>query len=90
MHLLNDKLECIVVEISSIRLKLFLVATWYRLPNSPTDFFSHFETVLNKDNNENSEFHLLGDLNCNMFSSPECNSCISGLLNFLDIFRFSF
>ena len=87
--LLNDNLECIVVEISNSRSKPFLVGTWYRPPNSPSDLFSYFETLLDKIDSENYEFHLLGDLNCNMLSLlPERNTCSSELMNILDIFDF--
>ena len=51
--LLNDNLECIVVEISNTRSKPFLVGTWYRPPNSPSDLFSYFETLLDKIDSEN-------------------------------------
>ena len=45
--------------------------------------------LLNKIDSENLEFHLLGDLNCNMVSLfPERNTCSSELLNILDIFDF--
>ena len=87
--LLNDNLECIVVEISNNRSKPFLVGTWYRPPNSPSDLVSHFEILLYNIDSENSKFHLLGDLNCNMLSLlPERNTCSSELLNILDIFDF--
>ena len=87
--LLNDNLECIVVEISNTRSKPFLVGTWYRPPNSPSDLFSYFETLLDKIDSENSEFHLLGEINCNMMSLlPERNTCSSELMNILDIFDF--
>ena len=87
--MLNDNLECIVVEISNTRSKPFLVGTWYRPPNSPSDLFPQFEILLDKIDSENSEFHLLGDLNCNMQSLlPERNTCSSELLNILDIFDF--
>ena len=87
--LLNDNRECIVVEISNTRSKPFLVGTWYRPPNSPSDLFSQFEILLDKIDSKNSEFHLLGDLNCSMLSLlPERNTCSSELLNILDIFDF--
>ena len=38
--LLNDNLECILVEISNTRSKPFLVSTWYRPPNSPSILIS--------------------------------------------------
>ena len=87
--MLNDNLECIVVEISNTRSKPFLVGTWYRPPNSPSGLFSQFEILLDKIDSENSEFHLLGDLNCNLLSLlPERTTCSSELLNILDIFDF--
>ena len=33
--LINDDLECLIVEISKPRSSVFLVGTWYRPPNSP-------------------------------------------------------
>ena len=67
-HLQNDRLECIVVEISSTRSKPFLVAARYRQPDSASDLFSQFETLLDKIDSENSEFYLFFDLNDNMLS----------------------
>ena len=85
--LLNDNLECLVIEITNPRSRPFLVGTWYRPPSSPPDLFSHFEVLMDKIDAENSEFHLLGDINCNMLSgSPDSNT--SELLNILDIYDF--
>jgi hypothetical protein len=44
--LLNDNLECLVIEITNPRSRPFLVGTWYRPPSSPPDLFSHFEVLM--------------------------------------------
>ena len=87
--MLNDNLECIIIEISNFHSKPFLVGTLYRPPNSPRDLFSYLQTLADKIDFENSEFQLLGYLNWNMLSlSSECNTCSSELSNILDIFNF--
>ena len=56
----SDRLECLTVEISKPHSRPFLVCTWYRPPNSPTDLFNEFENSLNL------ELYLVGDMNVNM------------------------
>ena len=45
------------IEIRKPRSKPFLIATWYRPPNSSTEIFSHFESFVGKLDAENVEFH---------------------------------
>jgi len=41
-------LENLTIEIRKPNSKPFLVATWYRSPSSPTDFFSSYESFIGK------------------------------------------
>lgn len=66
-HDLNvDDLENLCVEIQNPRSKPFLVVTWYRPPDSLTGIFESFEILLRKLDSFNIEYHLLGDINCNL------------------------
>ena len=83
--LMNDKLECLVIEISKPRSMPFLVGTWYRPPNSPRELLNLFEDTIDRIDAENSELYLLGDLNCNLLAqNPDANTF--DLLNILDIY----
>ena len=61
-----DDLENLCVEIQNPRSKPFLVVTWYRPPNSLTGIFESFEILLRKLDLLNIEYHLLGDIDCNL------------------------
>ena len=83
--LMNDKLECLIIEISKPRSMPFLVGTWYRPPNSPRELLNLFEDTIDRIDAENSELYLLGDLNCNLLAqNPDANTF--DLLNTLDIY----
>ena len=86
--LINDDLECLIVEISKPRSSAFLVGTWYRPPNSPLECFNEFENVIDKIDAENKELYILGDVNCNLL--PEASAHISShLTNIFDIYDLS-
>ena len=57
-----DDLENLCVEIP----KPFLVVTWYRPPDSLIGIFESFEILFRKLDSLNIEYHLLGDINCNL------------------------
>ena len=61
-----DNLELITVEIIKPEAKLFLLNTWYRLPDMPIEAFSNYEQYLQKIvmDYENKEIICIGDLNC--------------------------
>lgn len=59
-------LECLSVEITKPRSKSFLVSTWYRPPCSTVDIFNAFDKLIDKIDAEGIEFHLLGDINCDL------------------------
>ena len=44
----------------------FLIATWYRPPNSPVAKFNYLEKLLGTLDTENIEYYLLGNLNCDL------------------------
>ena len=86
--LINDDLECLIVEISKPRSSVFLVDTWYRPPNSPPKRFNEFENVIDKIHAESKELYILGDINCNLL--PEASAHISSYLtNIFDIYGLS-
>jgi len=70
--LINDDLECLIVEISKPRSSVFLVGTWYRPPNSPPEHFNEFENVIDKIDAESKELYILGDVKYNLL--PEVSA----------------
>ena len=85
--LVFDQLESLTVEISKPRSKSFIVATWYRPPNSRFELFSDFESFVGKLDAVGKEYYLMGDLNCNMLSSSLNNVNTQALLNITDIYN---
>ena len=82
----NEDLELLIVEIGNPRSRPFLVGTWYRPPSASHNLFPLFEKIVDIIDAENSEFYLLGDLNCNLLSdTPNTNT--SDLLNILAIYN---
>ena len=45
----------------------------YRPPNTSVETFSKIEKLIQQVDNENKEFYLLGDLNCNLLDSSLSN-----------------
>ena len=69
MDLNVDTLENLSLEIQKPSCKLLVVVTWYRPPDSPIGIFSPFETLIGKLDSENTEYYLMGDLNCDMIAT---------------------
>ena len=63
------ELENLCLEIRKPRSRPFLGAKRYRPPNSSTEIFSHFESLVGKLDAENAEFYLMGNMNCNLATS---------------------
>ena len=59
----SENLELLVLEITRLRSRPFLVSIWYRTPDSPVSVFNDFKEVVMKIDADNSEFFLLGGLN---------------------------
>ena len=56
--------------IEDLLIKIVIVVTWYRPPDSPTGIFSPFETLFGKlETEKNTEYYLMGDLNCDMIAT---------------------
>ena len=51
-----DTLANLCLEIQKPRSKLYVVATWYRPPDSPIGIFSPFETLIGKLDSENIKY----------------------------------
>ena len=64
MDLNVDTLENLSLEIQKPSCKLLVVVTWYRPQDSLIGIFSPFETLIGKIDSENTEYYLMGDLNC--------------------------
>ena len=79
-------LELICIEIRKPKSKPLLIATWYRPPNSSHDLFQNFEQFLKQLDDENMEFILTGDLNCNFLESTT-SQVTSKLFDIMDIFQ---
>lgn len=80
-----DTLENLCLEIQKPRSKPFVVATWYRPPDSPIGIFSPFETLIGKLDSENIEYFLMGDLNCDMIATQYDNNTCK-LMSITDIY----
>ena len=65
----------------------FIVATWYRPPNSPFELFSTFEDFVGKLDADGKEYYIMGDFNCNMLPASFYNADTQALLNITDIYN---
>ena len=69
--LVSDDLEVICLEIKRVKSKPFFVISWYRPPNNPAEIFDKFEIMLRKLEAEGKEYHIVGDLNCNLLDTEK-------------------
>ena len=67
--LVSDDIEAICIEISKPNSRNFIVASVYRPPSSAQEFFVAFEKTIKMIDDEDKEFHILGDLNCNILTN---------------------
>ena len=81
-----DQIENLCIEIRKPKCKPFLVATWYRPPDSLISTFSYFETLVGRIDAENIEYYLMGDLNCDL-SSKELDHNSTKLMNIADLYN---
>ena len=84
--LVSDDLEVICLEIKRAKSKPFFVISWYRPPNSPAEIFDKFEIMLRKLEAEGKEYHIVGDLNCNLLDT-EKNVHSRQLTDIMDIYQ---
>ena len=84
--LLVDELEAICLEIKKTKCKPFLIATWYRPPNSSVEIFDNFENFPYLAENENMDLIITGDFNCHLLATkPDIHT--KKLLDLLDIYQ---
>ena len=81
----SENLDLLVLEITRLRSRSFLVSTWYRPPDSPTSVFNDFEKVVMRMDAENWEFFLLGDTNVDLTPGITSANAIK-LQHILDIY----
>ena len=67
--LVPDNIEAVCLEISKPNSQNFIVASVYRPPSSAPEFFQASEKMIKMIDDENKEFHILGDLYCNMLTN---------------------
>ena len=84
--LVSDDLEVICLEIKRAKSKPFFVISWYRPPNSPAEIFDKFEIMLRKLEAKGKEYHIVGDLNCNLLDT-EKNVHSGQLTDIMDIYQ---
>ena len=64
------------LEIRKANSKPFVIVTWYRPPNSPNEVFSFLGSLIGRPDSENVEFYLMRDMNWNMASMSDTDSCL--------------
>lgn len=63
-------LEWLCIKVKKPKVKPFLVATWYRPPNSPIHLMDSFMCLLEKLESQQLEINILGDFNCDVSATP--------------------
>ena len=86
--LVPDDIEAICVEISKPNSRNFIVASVYRPPSSAQEFFLAFEKTIKMIDDEDKEFHILGDLNCNILTNT-ANQPTKKLKEILETYQLS-
>ena len=83
----HDQLENLCIEIRKPKSKPFLVATWYRTPDSTVEKFDDFKNLLEKFDSENLDYYLLGDVNCNVGASvlDHPTNVLTGITDLFDL-----
>ena len=66
----NFNLEWICVKVKKTKMKPFLVATWYRPPNSHSYVMDSFLCLLEKLESQQLEVTIMGDFNCDVSATP--------------------
>ena len=69
-ELVPDSLEAVCIEVGKPKSKPFLIVSLHRPPNSRSQIFNAIEILVRHLDNEEKEFVILGDLNCDLSSRP--------------------
>lgn len=86
-ELVPNDLEAICIEVIKPKSKSFLVISWYRSPNqqlfNQSEQFEKFEEMLTKLENDEKEYIIAGDVNCDLLSSTDTPqiSTIKNIIN---------
>ena len=67
--LLDNQLGNLCIEVCKRHPKPYVVTTWYRSPDSSSEIFAYFESLIGRFDAQNVELYVMGDLNCNLPSS---------------------
>ena len=87
--LIPDGLETVCLEICKTNSRSFIVISVYRPPNSSSEFFFAFENLIKSVDDENKEFHILGDLDWDMLKddSDPPTIILKGILESYKLFQ---
>ena len=72
-YLFSDNLELACIEICLPKQKPFLLIYWYRPPDSHNDIFDKVEHLLENVEDKNTDYILIGDLNCDLNKTPKAH-----------------
>ena len=61
-----NQLENLCIEVRKPQSKPFVVSTWYRPSDSPTEILMHFKSLVGSLDSQNVDPYLMGDLNRNL------------------------
>ena len=64
--LMMDDLEILSIELQFTHMKNIILIVWYRPPSSSVQLFDNFQSILQKVDDLNFDYIILGDMNCNM------------------------
>ena len=85
-ELVPDSLEAVCIEVRKPKSKPFLIASLYRPPSSRSQIFNEIEILVKHLDNEEKEFVILGDLNCDLSSRPLYQQS-ENLLQMIDLYQ---
>ena len=69
-EIVPDILEAVCIEVRNPKSKPFLIVSLYRPPNSRCQILNEIEMLVKNLDNEEKEFMILGDLNCDLSNQP--------------------
>ena len=84
----EDDLEFLCIQVSKPKIKLFLVGTWYRPPRSTIETIARFESTLRERESYNLEVNIIGDVNCDIGTSP-LDHKTQKLLDICNLYQYS-
>ena len=86
-HLLSSTVEAICIEINKPNSKPLLISTWYRPPDAKIELLVHFENFLQNIDEEDKNFVITGDFNCNFLSTENNNQHTNKLIELINEYQ---